>query len=320
MKAILHIGQQKTGSTSLQYFWEKNRSALKARGVLYPKSMGKNKQIRIFSEHEQLGDAGSSLMRSFQRELDQSGAETVLFSEENLYVCKPHIKAYVRDFLLHHFSEIEIVVYLRRQEEHIPSHYQQAVKGRVGLPLDRWIKKMVRIKNQYYKYDQVLDTWRALFPTASIRVVPFAVVREQSLYDHSLSYLGIDGGGLDMDVPSLNESWDRRSIELFRNVNALAKERPELISEEMRVDIRRYIVEDLDQHKGDKIILSQEQLDVIYEATTESNRRLISTYDVDERYHSYFMEQQQAKPMGEAIKTQDLFYILLSYLKRRRRL
>ena len=319
MKAILNIGQQKTGSTSLQYFWEKNRQQLRDKGVLYPKSLGVNKQVKIFAQHEQIQDPNSALVRSFVKERDRSDFSTVLFSEENLYVCKAHIKEHIKEFLLQHFTEIEIVVYLRRQEEHIPSHYQQAVKGRVGLPLDQWIKKMVKIKNQYYQYDRVLDVWATLFPDAQIRVVPFSIVKEQSLYTHCLSYLGIDNVGLNMDVPSLNQSWDRRSIELFRIVNFIAKEQPELVGEDMRIDLRKYILEDLQQNKGDKITLSQEQLDLIYESTHESNERLINKYDIDRRHHSYLLNPKTAKPTTPLLSNEELFAMILGYLKKRRR-
>lgn len=40
MKAILHIGTEKTGTTSFQSFMHRNRDAVLARGVLYPDRLG----------------------------------------------------------------------------------------------------------------------------------------------------------------------------------------------------------------------------------------------------------------------------------------
>jgi hypothetical protein len=318
MKAILHIGQQKTGSTSLQYFWEKNRKQLLKKGVLYPKSLGNNKQVKIFTEHEQIVDPDSSVVKAFLKERDKGEISTVLLSEENLYVCKPHIKEHIKQFLLTHFEEIEIVVYLRRQEEHIPSHYQQAVKGKVGLSLSQWINKMVKIKKHYYQYDQVLGVWAALLPQAEIIVVPFSIVKEQSLYTHCLSYLKIDSDGLSMDVSSLNQSWDRRSIELFRIINSIAKEDPDLVGESMRSDLRRYILDNLQQQsKTDKIVLSQEQLNLIYESTHESNQRLLRAYEIDVEYHPYFLDRKSAKTGLEDIETDELFKLLFGFLTKK---
>ena len=46
-ECILHIGTEKTGTTSIQKFLATNRTLLKANGVLYPLSPGKVNHIGL---------------------------------------------------------------------------------------------------------------------------------------------------------------------------------------------------------------------------------------------------------------------------------
>jgi hypothetical protein len=43
----LHIGTEKTGTTSIQAFLDRNRSRLRSQGVLYPELPGSNNQIAL---------------------------------------------------------------------------------------------------------------------------------------------------------------------------------------------------------------------------------------------------------------------------------
>ena len=45
MKLYLHIGQSKTGTTSLQYFFQKNRQNLIQNKILYPNYFLKKTEI-----------------------------------------------------------------------------------------------------------------------------------------------------------------------------------------------------------------------------------------------------------------------------------
>lgn len=316
MKAILHIGQQKTGSTSLQYVLEVNRKKLSSNNILYPKSLGHNKQVSLQRDWSILQNPDSSLSIEFKKELKAQDWDYVIFSEENLFVCKPFIKEAVRDFLHRHFDEIIIVVYLRRQELHIPSHYQQAVKGKVHLTTDEWINRMMKIKNNYYLYDKVIDTWSGLMPKAEIIIKPFYNLQGNELYFDFLKIVDIHNfDDYNFEVPLLNESIDKKSIELFRIINKLKFKKELNISEKTRVDLRNFLIKNSSK---EKLLLSQRQIELIFSETNESNKRLVSKYKLSESHNSYFTEKlslkkQTIKEEEEEEEALQLVNLLMQY-------
>lgn len=88
-KLVLHIGRQKTGTTSVQRFLAANTEQLKAAGVLYP-CAGRNEgqhaahhQLAIaLNEGESQGEQLAELKACWQRELAANKPELVVFSSE----------------------------------------------------------------------------------------------------------------------------------------------------------------------------------------------------------------------------------------------
>ncbi|MGH1398028.1 MAG: hypothetical protein ACRBCT_02330 [Alphaproteobacteria bacterium] len=60
-KLILHIGQSKTGTTSLQYFLHANKEKLSEMGILYPDVYRANKPVGKY-EHNSFADSLSGLI------------------------------------------------------------------------------------------------------------------------------------------------------------------------------------------------------------------------------------------------------------------
>lgn len=294
-KVVLHIGQQKTASTSLQKFWQKNRKSLRSQGVLYPKSLGDMKQISLLRDYEKLSDSQSSLHKKVIKEIEGSNCPTVLLSEENLYVCKPHIREVIYKFLQDAFEEIEIVVFLRRQEEHIPSHYQQVVKGKTHLSLDQWIDKILSVKTNYYKYDIVLSQWQELFADHKITMIPFNRVQSGSIHERSLELLEINEfSSFDFNIPRENKSWDQASVQLFQAVNSLAIKDKPVVTEKTRTNLRSYLLNRQGAH-GAKLVLTQEQIDRIRDKTYKSNQSLIKALNLNDVDAAYFKDHVQAR-------------------------
>ncbi|MBT8232847.1 MAG: hypothetical protein HKO66_13760, partial [Saprospiraceae bacterium] len=114
MKLILHIGQQKTGSTSLQSFLFDNYKSLIDKGYLYPKSLGieYKKQHLLFKEHKPSNNNGESLKAPLLQEIKDKNASTVIISDENLYSGILVEKEKISAFLTSIFDEIDIIIYL----------------------------------------------------------------------------------------------------------------------------------------------------------------------------------------------------------------
>src|SRR5947209_14208464 len=104
MKAtcFLHIGTEKTGTTSIQKFLAKNRPVLDEQGIFYPRSPGNQNHIALAvyalregkqndigrlcgaSHAEQMPEFRERLIAELDCELGQSGASVIIFSNEHL--------------------------------------------------------------------------------------------------------------------------------------------------------------------------------------------------------------------------------------------
>ena len=108
MKLILHIGQQKTGSTSLQRFLFDNYDNLLKQNVLYPQSLGTEhfKQHLLFRNCEDLNDKAFSLKEKLTYEIEKTKPELVIISDENLFYGIRVNKKKIAAFLTSIFDEI----------------------------------------------------------------------------------------------------------------------------------------------------------------------------------------------------------------------
>lgn len=206
-RCILHIGTEKTGTTSLQRFLGTNRKALLQRGFFVPASLS---PYPILANHEKLTttalnpaklhddlrvSAGLKTIEDVKqlrvrveedltREIaalphHPENSPTLLLSNEH---CHSRLVAgeevhYLRQFLDRFAEEIKIIVYLRPQHELAISLYDQALK--VGYHdidvLPDFIGRRSRWVNRpYFEYDKLLDRWAAEFGRDEITVRLFS--------------------------------------------------------------------------------------------------------------------------------------------------
>ena len=173
MKTLyLHIGTQKTGTSSLQAFCEGNRAALNALGFEYPQMPFKYPLIgRARNGHFLIGAVWNKQgghEPEQERELRQQGYATVaaafasfdnvILSEERLwdYVAtdRPTLWSELRSHVREWGCELKVIVYLRRQDQLAASWYNQMVKQgtpRTGeRPWQRWVQAPPEIQLDFH--------------------------------------------------------------------------------------------------------------------------------------------------------------------------
>ncbi|MDR6755218.1 capsular polysaccharide export protein [Mycoplana sp. BE70] len=147
-RIVIHIGATKTGSTFIQHMLEKNRPALLRQGVWFP-------EVGLYWQptrpHKQAGH--SEFTRSAVRNdpalrdhirrglnLMDGRIHTIVLSSE-AYFLNRNAHQLANYFAGH---PIEMVIYLRRQDEWANSQYCEFVAGgavgRVDVPIDEWLK------------------------------------------------------------------------------------------------------------------------------------------------------------------------------------
>ena len=181
MKAILHIGFPKTGTTTIQEHLIGNRSALLTQGFYVPDI----DHLGIFTDLE-LENAGhaslflaasdpkandwlfnyitillqlpleeltrETLLGRWNRMVDQinahtNEANTTILSSELLSLCLEEQIASVHELMARSFDEVKVVVYLRRQMESLISWYSEIHKAGGYFPTFETL--LAEVKRQF---------------------------------------------------------------------------------------------------------------------------------------------------------------------------
>ena len=122
-KYILHIGPPKTGSKTIQSQLFHSRKDLLEKRVLYPETWLEPGEITHVSLYEGLRE-GKNLKENFDR-LNTDDVETIVLSCEALDGLKTQSLEKLREYI--GGNPIEIVYYVRRWSERIPSGWRQSI-------------------------------------------------------------------------------------------------------------------------------------------------------------------------------------------------
>lgn len=221
MKLICHIGTPKTATTFLQRTCGKNRDWLLDQGILYPQLLSEFDHITLlFAAHEQLLPFSQEFGLETLEELDEfrgilkrtlheqvaaaPHAHTAIVSSENLTgnMRLPQIIA-LRDFLSPVFDEIEILVYLRRQDDAIVSTYAEFMRrGFNSLSLADFVTEALDPEKgpPFLFIRRTLEEWGEVFGRDKIQVRLFDrahIVQNDILADFLAQALGPDLPDLD---------------------------------------------------------------------------------------------------------------------------
>ena len=142
---VLHIGTGKTGTSSIQAWLHRNRDRLADLGVLFPESPGKRRHVQLglamqpddarrsLDWRTQQVSSPSELRPVFEErlraEILAARPSRLLLSDEALSGAPDGAIRNLRDFLDGIAGSVRVVVYLRRQDDHLCSRYQQVVKS-----------------------------------------------------------------------------------------------------------------------------------------------------------------------------------------------
>lgn len=234
---VLHIGSGKTGTSSIQALMHNNRGRLEDLGVLYPRTPGNQRHVKLglfirsdaelesqLSWRRQNHSSAASFREQFERdfleELQGSGLPRVLLSDEALYGASRTSLTRLRELTDRIAESVRVVVYLRRQDDHLLSRYQQVVKVGETRRLAERTRELDL--SAVYDYAARLRTWQELVDPETLVVRRFE--RESwpggSLYQDFFEATGINGDAASWDhVDTRNESLDAETVEFLRIVN-----------------------------------------------------------------------------------------------------
>lgn len=233
MRLIIHIGTEKTGTSSIQEFLFANPKALARSGIAYLTSpMESAKRImnsRCFAtycladevtddhvrslgitEHRARQAWKERLRHSFKKAIQNLAYDvnTVIISSEHFH-SRLHSEQEIHrlaELVKDHFSRIELVAYLRRQDVVAVSHYSTICRSGGTR---RNILPQVDKDNNYYNYYRFINRWVAVFGKEGIRLRVFerSALRNTDVVDDFLDTTDISlGDGAIVRPKPRNES------------------------------------------------------------------------------------------------------------------
>jgi hypothetical protein len=184
-RLIIHIGDYKAGSTSIQNFLFANQTALIEQGIGYPGDHQKlyfqdrqhvplaaaltGKNLAWLHDHKRPQEP-AAVVDQFKSDAAACGTETILISSESFFgICTdPHqIKRILKP--LSDYT-VQVIVYLRRHDEELMSGFQQQCK--------RGRSRQIRPNDLFHNrrpgyYRKRLDAWVQAIGQHNVTVRPF---------------------------------------------------------------------------------------------------------------------------------------------------
>ncbi|MGZ9096695.1 MAG: hypothetical protein ACXW30_00165 [Micavibrio sp.] len=254
-KVILHIGQSKTGTTSLQAFLSENRKGLEQQGVLYPDCFLNNVPLQM-QNHNSLGDAlyGSNrypylsaeqYFSQFYEQCGKSGCDTLLLSGESFFGGAPQIwdlkdnenyfdlykeklkrlRSNLRDF------SCDVVLYVRRQEDWLESAIAQIVRYQGLLNNIRYENddQILNVLAPRMQYAMLTDFWEEIVKPEKMSVIPYdreTLKKGDIIFDFLFRVGLVDLATTNLShKPEDHKSLDRRLFWLKHELNQVPKDK-----------------------------------------------------------------------------------------------
>ncbi len=239
MDLVFHIGCEKTGTTSVQSWFDANDAILRDHGIWYAQAFGRanNRGIMFYgllpgTSDDQLRNTGieteeqhialqARIAQEFAADIAaarEAGARTYVISNEH---CQSRLKTHemvqrTHDLLAPHFDRMEIHCFVRPQIDMSLSLASTLSRNRNIVDRD-WIDRDMNPNFPYYRFDLLLRRWADVYGQDTIFPVSFRAQRDSVGYFQSR--LGLDAVQLDRQ-PVVNAALDYRTITL---INALVR-------------------------------------------------------------------------------------------------
>lgn len=238
MKLLLHIGAEKTGSTSIQRALEKSRPKLRSAGIHLCGTAGHENHKMLAAFAQPFGSRDIALISQgvaddrdaydaftarvserLSREVGASDADTFIITSEDLHRLHDQRGLDALSNLFNPlFDEIELVLFVRRQDRLAVSRYNTLVFHgyQKGFSFEDISEAVI---DRFYDFSAILDRWKKSFPDLKVRIVPQGSETPNS----ENSSVAIFSEIIDFELPEpkrLNRSFnavDLRLIQIVRN-------------------------------------------------------------------------------------------------------
>lgn len=213
MRIIIHIGLHKTGTSSLQYFLNKNKNELKEAGYIYETNkkntwINHNPLAFSFWNTDTCIDGENYLFNL----IDGCGNKNIIISSEMLCDSRTDVKRLLKCFK---GFDVNVYAYIRHPCDMIVSAFNEVVRD----PDIKWTRP---INEEPYAYDpSQYDMLKHWFNEIPVILAPYdsRQWKKNSIYHDFLSMIDIESGDFNYNIERKNESISYDMAEILRIIN-----------------------------------------------------------------------------------------------------
>jgi len=240
MKCILHIGTEKTATTTLQSFLHLNRDKLAKKGFLFTKSAGLTNNFKLpvssynidkrddltnicnIFTNEDLINFQKKIITDLKKEIAENKQPNIIFSSEHIQSRLTsqqeitRLKSILEKIGLY---DISVVIYLRNPTEIATSLFSNCIINGHSIdlppsPKDSYFNRICNHKNTLLKFEKVFGR-EHLIP----KIFDRSEFKNGSIIEDFLDVLGMPLYG-DFEIPNnQNTSLSPIGLELLRRIN-----------------------------------------------------------------------------------------------------
>lgn len=221
-KLYLHIGYHKTGTTAIQEVLYNNFNELLNQNLYYPIEYTEDRQhLFIF---RQIIKENYDILESNLKDIYQKAKKydtNLLISSEKIHILSSLQQKYLFNKIYEIFFDfdIEVIVYLRSQEDFIESYYNQLVKfgDEYGSPEEFFNKHFWML--DYYEYLNQLCRYQ-IFSRLNIKIYDKGLLINGNIIDDFCNLININKEKLEiLNNGFKNNSLDKKYFEFKKNMN-----------------------------------------------------------------------------------------------------
>lgn len=237
MKLIMHVGTEKTGTTTIQNFLRANRNLLSNNSIFVPpptlfgdnraysipfqKRVNKDSLFLFHSKNrEDLAQKKvamvSHLQNIFQGAKEKYGC-CIISSEHfsSQLTDKSEIKNAI-DFYSQFYSEIEVIIYIRNQYFFAVSSYSESIKWRGFASFQDYIGRIDQ-NNPFWNSHLLIENWKQVVGETKVKVAKYKEEVEFDVLTNFLNLANIDIENMKFVYPaSSNKSLKYLGVCLLR--------------------------------------------------------------------------------------------------------
>jgi hypothetical protein len=241
-KYVVHVGLPKTGSSYLQLLLKATSPQLAERKVLYPSVWWtKHNQSNHFELVSALRREETAALRPVFAGFDASGNNHIVLSAEGLSGLMTRkmepLRALIGD------NPCDIVIFIRRWSDWIPSHWQQRVKVGSKETFPELCARLIRVPpTRPIDFSSFLEELTAVFGHEALRLVSFSnlIDGKIDLFQYFCNtFISCNDIKVERGEGRVNESLTVYDTELNRCVNELELTRNRATSIATGVAVRR---------------------------------------------------------------------------------